>query len=212
MRDTTIEVKSGADARHGPNHGRPSRLGRTVGFLAILATAGTVLLAAPGTAQAATTPGPSASLTLAASSISAGTKPVVTFITANVPAGAVIYLQRAAASSGPWQNVGRLGVGSGTVRAPADAAGSYQYRILIAQGSTAVATSAASDLTVTGTSGGPADSAPSGEPGSGSCSSSCQVAATVVPLLAPVVEPVIVSVVQQIGSWVLAVLGAIFGL
>jgi hypothetical protein len=208
MRDTTIEVKSGADARHGPNRGRPSRLGRTVGFLAILATAGTVLLAAPGTAQAATTPGPSASLTLAASSISAGTKPVVTFITANVPAGAVIYLQRAGGSSGPWQNVGRLGVDSGTVRAPADAAGSYQYRILIAQGSTAVATSPASDLTVTGTV-----SAPSGEPGSGSCSSSsCQVAATVVPLLAPVVEPVIVSVVQQIGSWVLAVLGAIFGL
>jgi hypothetical protein len=31
-------------------------------------------------------------------------------------------------------------------------------------------------------------------------------------LLAPIVEPVIVSVVQQIGSWVLAVLGAIFGL
>jgi hypothetical protein len=211
MRDTTIEVKSGADARHGPNHGRPSRLGRTVGFLAILATVGTVLLAAPGTAQAATTPGPSASLTLAASSISAGTKPVVTFITANVPAGAVSYLQRAAGSNGQWQNVGRLGVDSGTVRAPADAAGSYQYRILIAQGSTTVATSAASDLTVTGTSGGPADSGPSGEPGSGSCSS-CQVAATVVPLLAPIVEPVIESVVQQIGSWVLAVLGAVFGL
>lgn len=211
MYDTTIEVKSGADARHVPNHGRPSRLGRTVGFLAIFATAGTLLVAAPGTAQAATTSGPSASLTLAASSISAGTKPVVTFITANVPAGAVIYLQRAAGSSGKWQNVGRLAVDSATVRAPADAAGSYQYRILIAQGSTTVATSAASDLTVTGTSGGPADSGPSGEPGSGSCSS-CQVAATVVPLLAPIVEPVIESVVQQIGSWVLAVLGAIFGL
>jgi hypothetical protein len=211
MCDTTIEVKSGADARHGPNHGRPSRLGRTVGFLAIFATAGTVLLAAPGTAQAATTPGPSASLTLAASSISAGTKPVVTFITASVPAGAVIYLQRAAGPSGTWQNVGRLAADSGTVRAPADAAGIYQYRLLIAQGSTTVATSAASDLTVTGTSGGPADSGPSGEPASGSCSS-CQVAATVVPLLASIVEPVIVSVAQQIGSWVLAVLGAIFGL
>jgi hypothetical protein len=209
MCDTNIEVKSGADARHGPHHRRPSRLGRTASFLALLTTVGTVLLAAPGTARAADTPAPSASLTLAAASISAGTKPVVTFITSSVPAGAVIYLQRAADPGGKWQNVGRVAVASGTVRAPADAAGAYQYRILIAQGSTTVATSAATDLTVTGTSGGPADSAPSGQPGGG-CSS-CRVADTVVPLLAPIVEPVIESVVQQIGSWVLAVLGAIFG-
>jgi hypothetical protein len=169
-----------------------------------LAVAGTMLLAAPGTAQAATTAGPTASLNIATASISSGTKPVVTYITADLPAGSTIYLQRAAVTGGAWQSVGRMTADSGTVRAPVDPAGQFRYRILVAQGSTTVTTSAPSDLTVTGPSEVPAS-------GSTACSS-CQVAKAVLPWLAPIVEPVIVSVLQQVGSAVLAFLGAIFGL
>lgn len=163
-----------------------------------------MLLAVPGTAQAATTPAPTASLTIATASISSGTKPVVTFISADLPAGSTIYLQRAAAAGGSWQSVGRMTAASGTVRAPADPAGQFQYRILVAQGSTTVTTSAPSDLTVTG----PSEVAASASAG---CSS-CKVAETLLPWLAPVVEPAIVAIAQQVGSAILAFLGAIFGL
>ena len=53
----------------------------------------------------------------------------------------------------------------GTVRAPADPAGQYRYRILVARGSTTVTTSAASDLTVTG----PSEVVGSGSAGCSSC-------------------------------------------
>jgi hypothetical protein len=159
-----------------------------------------MLLAAPGTAQAA---GPSASLNVATASISTGTKPVVTYITADLPAGATIYLQRAADPGGSWQSVGRMAARSGTVRAPADPAGQYQYRILVTRGSATVITSSASDLTVTGPSGTSAETG-------GGCSA-CKVAEAVLPWLAPIVAPVIASVAQQIGSIILALLGAAFG-
>ena len=201
MCDTNIEDRPGADLSRGPNGRRPSRIGGVAGLIGVLAAAGAVLLAVPGTAQAATTAGPSASFSFATASISSGTKPVVTYITADLPAGSTIYLQRAAGTGGAWQSVGRMTADSGTVRAPADPAGQYRYRILIAQGSTTVTTSAAGDLTVTGTSGG----------SGGTGCSSCTVAEAVLPWLAPVIEPIIESVAQQIGSAVLAVLGAIFG-
>jgi hypothetical protein len=193
---------------------RPSRRGGLAGFLGVLTVAVTVLLAAPAAAQAATTSGPSASLSLAAASISAGTRPLVTFITTDVPAGSVIYLQRAIGSSGKWQNVGRLTAYSGTVRAPADPAGSFRYRILIADGGSTQATSTASDLSVTGAPGQTGTSGTSGQTGaSGDAGcTSCAFTAVAVPLLAPIVEPVIQSVVLQIGSVVLAILGALFGL
>ncbi|MGD0244325.1 MAG: hypothetical protein ABSB59_28935 [Streptosporangiaceae bacterium] len=163
--------------------------------------AGAILLAAPGRAQAA---GPSASLDVATASISAGTKPVVTYITADLPAGSTIYLQRSSGSGGSWQSVGRMAAGSGTVRAPADAAGQYQYRILVTRGSATVITSPPSGLTVTGPAG--TSAAASG----GGCSS-CKVAEAVLPWLAPIIAPVLESVAQQIGSVLLALLGAAFG-
>jgi len=204
MHITDIEDKPGADDSRGPNNKRSSRLGGTAGIIAALVV-GTVLLAVPGSAQAATTAGPNASLNFATANISSGTKPLVTYITADLPAGSTIYLQRAVGTGGAWQSVGRMTADSGTVRAPADPAGQYEYRILVAQGSTTITTSAANDLTVTGSSG---EARGSGDTG---CSA-CHIAATLVPWLAPIVAPVIESVVQQVGSAVLAFLGAIFGL
>jgi hypothetical protein len=57
---------------------------------------------------------------------------VVTYITADLPAGSTIYLQRAAGTGGAWQSVGRMTADSGTVRAPADPAGRYRYRYRMA--------------------------------------------------------------------------------
>jgi hypothetical protein len=204
MRDTNIEDRPGADGLRGPNNRRSSRLGGIAGFIGVLVAAGTILLAVPGNAQAATSAEPSASFSFATASISSGTKPVMTYITADLPAGSTIYLQRAAGTGGAWQSVGRMTADSGTVRAPADPAGQYRYRILVTQGSTTVTTSTVGDLTVTAASGAAAASGDTG------CSS-CKVAETVLPWLLPIVEPVIVSVVQQVGSAVLAFLGALLG-
>ncbi len=182
--------------------GRLCGLGRIAGFISVLVSAGIMLFAVPGTAQAATAPGPSASLTFAAARVSSGTRPLVTFIAADIPAGSVIYLQQVSGTGNGWQNVGRTTADAGTVQLPADPPGLYQYRILVARGGVTIITSAPASLTVTGTPR---------QAGNASGCSSCKVASSVLPWLVPIVEPVIVSVAQQIGSVVLTLLGMLFG-
>jgi hypothetical protein len=176
----------------------PGRPGTFMSALAALAAAAVLTLTASGAAQAATAARPSASLSLAAASIHSGTGPELTYMTADLPAGSVIYLQRGASTGQAWQNVGRLTAAAGTVRAPADAAGHYAYRILVSQAGRAVAISNRGNLTVTGTQA------------SAGCAA-CKALKSAIPWLAPLVEPIIQNVIQQAGQIVLGLIGALFG-
>jgi hypothetical protein len=176
-----------------------TRQRRIAGVVCALVIAGPAMFAVSGTAQAATAAGPSASLAFASASVSAGTQPVITYLTSDSPAGSAIYLQQATGSGQGCHDVGRIQADSGTVKAPADPAGSYEYRIVIAQGNTAVATSAPSTLTVTGSSAS-----------AGSCTV-CKVAKAALPWLAPVAAPVISGVLEQVGQAILDFLGFLFG-
>jgi hypothetical protein len=162
----------------------------TLASVALLA--GTVVTG--GIAQAAT---PSASLSFASSSVKPGTQPVISYHTSGLPAGSDIILQRASGSGQGWQNVGLIQGGNGTVKAPADAAGQYRYRLAIAEGNTMVATSAPSSLKVTA----------AGTSGSDNCTI-CKMAKAVLPVLAPVVVP---AVGDAIGEVILTILGFLFG-
>lgn len=183
--------------------------------LAAAALAG--LLAVPGSAQAAGAgTGATASMTFQSATVTAGTQPQVTFITSGAPAGAVVYLQEEGAGQ-PWHSIGRIRAISGTVRAPADQAGSYQYRIVVASGGagTAIATSPPAALTVTGAGGGapaaPATPAPSASAAGVGCTV-CKIANNVLPWLALVVDPsslweTITSILAAIGGVIVTLLG-----
>jgi hypothetical protein len=158
--------------------------------------------AASGSAQAATMDRPSAAMTFASPRVAAGTSPVLTFLTTGTPAASVIYLERTSGTGQAWQPVARVSATSGTVRAPADPAGTWEYRILVTDGGKVVAASAPEALTVTGTASGS---------GSGGDCSACDVAKTAVQWLKPFVVPVLAYVVQQEGPAILAALGWIFG-
>jgi hypothetical protein len=179
---------------------RPSRPPFTIGCRAAVAAAVTIAVVAPlaltGTAQAAVG-GPSATLALASATIAAGAQPVVTFLASDVPTGSVIYLQRASGNNQAWQNVGLMTADSATVRAPADQAGDYRYRILVADGGAAVAASPAVALSVTG------------PPGSAGCAA-CADAKKALPWLVPFVEPLIEDVAQQAWEYVVGILASIF--
>jgi hypothetical protein len=195
MNHTGIKGTAQAGIRTGRARRRPSRSGRLRVSVCGLLAAGVALFAASGPAQAA---GPSASLAITPASISAGTQPVVTYITAGIPTGAAIYLQLASGANPQWQDVGRIRSGSGSVKAPADPAGQWRYRILVAEGSTTLATSAASTLTVTGSSN------PTSKPAG--CTA-CKIAKAALPWLEPIAAPVIVSAIQTVGQAILDFFG-----
>jgi hypothetical protein len=178
---------------------RPARRPIRVGFRGVVTAAVTIAVIAPlalaGTAQAAS--GPSASLALTSATIGAGTQPVVTYLISDVPAGSVIYLQRASGTGQAWQSVGRMAADSATVRAPADQAGDYQYRILVADGGATVAASPAVALSVTG---------PAGSAGCAACAD----AKKALPWLVPFVEPLIEDAAQQAWEYVVGILASIF--
>jgi hypothetical protein len=194
--------RSRAGAPADRNARQPRRLGRITGFAGALVSAVIVLSAVPGAAQAATASAPSASLAFAAARVSSGTRPVLTFITSDIPAGSVVYVQMTAGTGHSWQDVGRIRLGSGAVRLPADPAGRYEYRILVTQGGASIATSAPASLAVSGT---PRTAA------SGSGCTACDIASYAIPWLAPIVAPVIENVVEQLGSALLAFLALAFG-
>lgn len=182
------------------NQRRTFRRPIRVGFRAAVTAAATVAVIAPialmGTAQAATG-GPSASLAVASATIKAGAEPVVTYLISDVPSAAVIYLQRASGTDPAWQDVGRMAADSATVRAPADEAGDYRYRILVADRGVTVVTSPAVALSVTGS------------PGRAGCGA-CADAKKALPWLVAFVGPVIEEVAQQAWEYVVGILASIF--
>lgn len=116
-------------------------------FISLTAAAGVIALAAPQIAEAAT--GPSATVALARHQVTAGTRPSLTYVTADRPAGAATYLEVRQAGAGyHWFEARRLGQ-AGTVRVPAVPAGSYQVRVVIARSGHLIAASPATGLRVT---------------------------------------------------------------
>jgi hypothetical protein len=175
---------------------RTSRRSIRVGLGAAVTVAVIAPLALAGTAQAATG-GPSASLAFASATIKAGAEPVVTYLISDVPSASVIYLQRASGTGPAWQDVGRMAAESATVRAPADEAGDYRYRILVADRGVTVVASPAVALSVTG---------PPGRAGCGACADAKEA----LPWLAPFVGPLIEEVAQQAWEYVVGVIASIF--
>jgi hypothetical protein len=182
------------------NRQRTARRPIGVGFRAAVTAAVTVAVITPialtGTAQAAAG-GPSASLAFASSTITAGAEPVVTYLISDVPSASVIYLQRASGTDAAWQDVGRMTADSATVRAPADEAGDYRYRLLVADRGVTEVTSPAVALSVTG---------PPGGAGCGACAD----AKKALPWLVPFVGPIIEEVAQQAWEYVVGILASIF--
>jgi hypothetical protein len=185
----------------------PMKLSNGIAVLTAVALAG--LLAVPGSARAATVDsGATASVTFQSASVAAGVQPEVTFITTGTPVGAVVYLQEEGAGQ-PWRSIGRIQATSGTVRAPADQAGRYLYRIVVESGSgAALVTSAPVALTVTGARGSSPSTASSPAPSAsagGGCTA-CRIAKDALPWLALVVDP---DTVWDTVAGVLTVIGGI---
>ncbi len=84
---------------------------------------------------------PSASFHFKDASVTDKTKPTVIYSTKNLPAKSVIYLQRQFGTAHVWENVEKLKAAAGTVTAPADEMGKYEYRVRVTQGSKVVVTS-----------------------------------------------------------------------
>lgn len=171
----------------GAGNGRRVHGGRVVLTSAVAAASIALFALYGGAAQAATSAsGPSVTMSLVSSKITSRARPVVTFISSAIPAGAVLYLQRASGAGQDWQNVARTTAGSGTAQAPADPAGSYEYRVVAVRGNTTVAQSAPVRLTVTGQ----ADNC-----------GICKVGRTVLPWLKLFEGPVLQYVVEKILDW-----------
>ena len=187
----------------------------------LTATALAGLLAIPGTARAAAVgTRATASMTFQSVTVTAGTHPEVTFITSGTPAGAVVYLQEEGAGQ-PWRSIGRIRATSGSVRALADQAGRYEYRLVVASAAGSVVVASAPEaLTVTNADGSvpsaqasapaPAGQAASAQTGGG-CTV-CRVANDALPWLALIVDPAsvwgaITSVLSAVGGAILAFLG-----
>jgi hypothetical protein len=92
-------------------------------------------------------------MALASSRVTAGTNPILTFVTSGAPKGSVIYLEWASGPGRSWHSVGQVKAANRAVRAPADPAGRYQYRIVITRDGRVLAASAPESLTVTVRSG-----------------------------------------------------------
>jgi hypothetical protein len=123
-------------------------------FVSLTAAAGVIALAAPQIAEAAT--GPSATVALARHQVTAGTRPSLTYVTADRPEGSATYLEvRQAGSGHHWFEERRLGQ-AGTVRVPTVPAGSYQLRVVITRSGHLVAASPATRLRVTRAAPAPA--------------------------------------------------------
>jgi hypothetical protein len=118
-------------------------------FLA--AGAGTALVACvalAGSAGIAHASGPSASVSLSASSVTVGTDPAVNYNVSGAPSGSVIYLEQSTNGGQNWQPVRRLPASRGSVDLRPAAAGTYNYQIIVQQGGTVVLASAPTTLTV----------------------------------------------------------------
>ena len=185
--------------------------------LVTAALSGTVFTTA---AEAAPMGHPSVSMAFASASVQAGASPVLTYLATDTPRGSVLYLERSSAGHA-WQPVARLSAANGTVRAPADPAGRFSYRLLVTDGRHVVATSAPEPLTVTakpgggpsggGASGGGASGGGASGGGGGGCGA-CAFAKEALPWLTPIITPIVSYVVQAIAPSVWAWLAGLFAL
>jgi len=105
----------------------------------------------PAASAATARPRPSASFSFRHDKVSTRTKPVLSYVTSNLPAGVRIYLQRQFGSAHAWKNVEQLKARRGTATAPAVALGEYGYRLHVMAGHRVVVTSRSHKLYSYGT-------------------------------------------------------------
>lgn len=92
--------------------------------------------------------GPSASVSLSASSVTAGTDPALHYNVSDVPSGSVIYLEQSTNGGQKWQPVKRLTSTRGAVHLQPSTAGTYNYEVVVQQGGTVIFSSGPATLTV----------------------------------------------------------------
>jgi hypothetical protein len=98
--------------------------------------------------------GPTAELSFAQTTVSAGARPQMTFISSDVPAGAILYLEESADGGQHWKTVSKTTATQGTANLQALPEGVYEFEIVIADNNnTALGASAPATLTVTGPGG-----------------------------------------------------------
>jgi hypothetical protein len=171
-----------------------------------LVTATVIAVSMPGIARAATPPG--AQLSFSPATIRGGTQPNMTFISQNVPAGSLLYLQESSDGGRQWKTVDKTTNTQGTANIAVLPAGEYEFRVAVTGNGSTLGVSAPAPLTVTGP-GGTAHTAPTAAPAQ-------SPAATAVPPPAPsgsgipwldiIVKPFWEAVVGGIVAWVISLL------
>jgi hypothetical protein len=96
--------------------------------------------------------GPSASVSLSASSVTAGTDPALSYNVSGAPSGSSIYLVQSTDGGQDWQPVGQLTASHGSVSVQPGQAGTYNFEVVVQQGGTVVLSSAPTTLTVSSSS------------------------------------------------------------
>jgi hypothetical protein len=105
-----------------------------------------------GSAGVAHAGGPSASVSLSASSVTAGTDPALSYNVSGAPSGSSIYLVQSTNGGQNWQPVQQLTASRGSVDLRPTTAATYNYEIVVQQGGTVVLSSAPTTLTVSNSS------------------------------------------------------------
>jgi hypothetical protein len=92
--------------------------------------------------------GPSASVSLSTSSVTAGTDPALRYNVSDVPSGSAIFLEQSTNGGQKWQRVKRLTSTRGAVHLKPSTAGTYTYDVVVQQGGTVIFSSGPTTLTV----------------------------------------------------------------
>lgn len=125
------------------------RAGAIVGGALLAGSA--IAVSAASTAQAAAAP--TVQLAFSPTTISAGTSPQMTFMSQNVPSGALLYLQESSNGGQQWKTIDKTADTQATADIAALPEGDYEFRILITVDNTVLGASAPAPLTVTGADG-----------------------------------------------------------
>ena len=156
-----------------------------LGCCALVTAIVVTVISASSVANAATAP--TAQLSFSPATISAGSKPDMTFMSQNVPSGSLLYLQESSDGGRQWRTVGKTADTQGMAKIAALSKGEYELRITITDKGTELAMSAPATLTVTGP--GRAMPAPSG---------------LHIPWLDIVVKPVWDAIIAVIVTWIIS--------
>jgi len=176
---------------------RPGRRACAV-LSATLVAAAAVAVGLSGTAEAA--PAPTAQLSFSPATVSAGTDPQMTYLSQNVPSGALLYLQESADGGGQWKTIDKTTATQATANLAPQPAGDDEFRIVITDNGTVLATSSAASLTVTSAGGAtptppatPHPPTPTATPSSSG-----------VPWMTTVVKEVWKTAVEMILAWIIS--------